>query len=172
MARSAREEKDERFEQPGVGFGTDSRGVSVGPSDRANEGRWTTESRPEFPRGNQARSRDTPNIPEDQITRRAELQQAIDLRIDDLIHGMTTARSLRDGAAAYKGNWRDVVLFVCVALFTLIWWNVPHTRTNWLLTFIVMTLVALVTAAYAFRGTMRTLRATIRRRNRQSSPST
>ena len=109
-------------------------------------------------------------IPEDQITRRAELQEAIDMRIDDLINGMTTARSLREGAAAYTGNWRDVVLFVCVALFTLIWWNVPHTRTNWLLTFIVLILVALVTAAYAFRGMTRTLRAMIRHRNRRSVP--
>ena len=105
-------------------------------------------------------------IPEEQVSRRAELQHAIDVRIDDLINAIATGRSLREEVSAYKGNWRDVVLFLCVALFTFIWWNVPHTRTNWLLTFIVLILVAAVTAGYAMRGTIRTLRVKMRRRNR------
>jgi len=84
-------------------------------------------------------------IPEEQVSRRAELQHAIDVRIDDLINAIATGRSLREEASGYKGNWRDVVLFLCVALFTFIWWNVPHSRTNWLLTFIVLIVVAAVT---------------------------
>ena len=50
-------------------------------------------------------------IPEDQVTRRTELQHTIDVRIDDLISAIATGRSLREEVAAYKGNWRDVVLF-------------------------------------------------------------
>ena len=109
-------------------------------------------------------------IPEDQVTRRTELQHTIDVRIDDLISAIATGRSLREEVAAYKGNWRDFVLFLCVTLFAFIWWNVPHSRTNWLLTFIVLILVAVVTAGYAMRGTIRSLRAKRRRRNRPPLP--
>lgn len=111
-------------------------------------------------------------IPEEQVSRRAELQHAIDVRIDDLIIAIATGRSLREQAEGYKGNWRDVVLFVCVALFAFIWWNVPHSKTNWLLIFIVLIVAAAVTAGYALRGTIRTVRANRRRRNRAplSSP--
>ena len=105
-------------------------------------------------------------IPEEQVTRRAELQQAIDVRIDDLITAIATGRSLREQAGGYKGNWRDVVLFLCVALFAFIWWNVPHSRTNWLLIFVVLIVAAGVTAGYAVRGSFRSLRARMRRRNR------
>ena len=109
-------------------------------------------------------------IPEDQVTRRTELQHTIDVRIDALISAIATGRSLREEVVAYKGNWRDVVLFLCVTLFAFIWWNVPHSRTNWLLTFIVLILVAVVTAGYAMRGTIRSLRAKRRRRNRPPLP--
>ena len=105
-------------------------------------------------------------IPEEQVVRRAELQHTIDVRIDDLIRAVRTSRSLREEVSAYKGNWRDVVLSLCVVLFTIIWWNVPHSKTNWLLTFIILLLVAAVTAAYAMRGMIRTLRAKMIRRRR------
>ena len=110
------------------------------------------------------------DIPEDQVARRTELQHTIDVRIDDLISAIATGRSLREEVAAYKGNWRDVVLFLCVTFCAFIWWNVPHSRTNWLLTFIVLILVAVVTAGYAMRGTIRSLRAKRRRRNRPPLP--
>ena len=92
------------------------------------------------------------------------------MRIDDLINAIATGRSLREEAAAYKGNWRDVVLFLCVTLFAVIWWNVPHSKTNWLPTFIVLILVAAITAGYAMRGMIRSLRAKRRRRNRPPLP--
>ncbi len=111
-------------------------------------------------------------IPEEQVARRAELQHTVDVRIDELINAIATGRSLREEASGYKGNWRDVVLFLCVALFTFIWWNVPHSRTNWLLTFIVLIVVAAVTAGYAMRGTIRSLRAKIRRRSHPPRAST
>jgi hypothetical protein len=63
---------------------------------------------------------------------RTELQHTIDVRIDDLINAIATGRALREEAAAYNGNWRDIVLFLCVTLIGYIWWNVPHSRTNWL----------------------------------------
>ena len=81
-------------------------------------------------------------IPEEQAARRAELQHTIDVRIDDLIHAIHRGRSLREGVSGYKRNWRDVVLFLCVVLFAVIWWNVPHSKPNWLPTFIVLILVA------------------------------
>ena len=93
-------------------------------------------------------------IPQEQAARRAELQHTIDVRIDDLIHAIHRGRSLREGVSAYRGNWRDVVLFVCVVLFAVIWWNVPHSRANWLLMFIVM------------RGMIRSLGQTMRRNRR------
>jgi anti-sigma-K factor RskA len=98
------------------------------------------------------------SIPEDQVARRAELQRTIDVRIDDLVAAMDRNRSLRDEATSYKGNWRDVVLFVCVVLFAVIWWNVPHSRTNWLATLIVLMALAAVTAIYAARGLIGSLR--------------
>jgi hypothetical protein len=108
-------------------------------------------------------------IPEDQTARRAELQRTIDLRIDDLISATDRSRSLREAASAYKGNWRDGVLFLCVVLFAVIWWNVPHSRTNWLPTFIVMILLALLSAVYAMRGLIRSLGPTMHRHEKAGS---
>jgi hypothetical protein len=100
-------------------------------------------------------------IPVEQTARRAELQRIIDVRIDDLINATDQSRSLREAASAYKGNWRDVVLVLCIVLFAVIWWNVPHSRTNWLPTFIVLVLLGVVIAAYAMRGLIRSLGNTL-----------
>jgi hypothetical protein len=98
-------------------------------------------------------------------TLRAELQRTIDVRIDDLINLIDRSHSLREEASAYKGNRRDVVLFVCVVLFAAIWWYVPHSRTNWLPTFIVLILLTAVTAACAVRGLIRSLSNTKRQQH-------
>jgi hypothetical protein len=103
-------------------------------------------------------------IPPEQTARRAELQRTIDVRIDDLI-AATDRRSLRQEASGYQGNWRDVVLFVCVVLFAVIWWNVSHSRTNWLPMFIVLILLAVVTAFYAARGFVMSVRRTVHPHN-------
>jgi hypothetical protein len=95
-------------------------------------------------------------VPVEQTARRAELQRTIDMRIDDLISATYRSRALREAASRYTGNWRDVVLFLFV-LFAVVWWNVPHSRTNWLPTFVVLILLAMVTAAYAARGLIRSL---------------
>ena len=72
-------------------------------------------------------------IPAEQVERRAELQRVIDIRIDDLIGAVDKNRELRQLAASYEGNWRDIVVFICAVLFTIVWWNVDHSRTNWVL---------------------------------------
>ena len=94
-------------------------------------------------------------IPEHQTERRAALQRIIDARIDDLVAATDRSRALRAAASAYQGNWRDVVLFICAVLFTIVWWNVNHHRANWLLMFILMIIVSLLAAVYAARGALR-----------------
>jgi anti-sigma-K factor RskA len=107
-------------------------------------------------------------IPPEQNSRRAELQRTIDERIDDLIAATDRNRVLRQQAGGYQGNWRDAVLCVCIVLFAVIWWNVAHSRTNWLPMFIVLILLAVVTAFYAVRGFIVSVRKTMHRRNQRS----
>ena len=104
-------------------------------------------------------------IPPEQTARRAELQRTIDARIDDLIAATDRNRALRQEASGYQGNWRDAVLCVCIVLFAVIWWNVSHSRTNWLPMFIVLILLAIVTGFYAARGFVMSVRKTMHRHN-------
>ena len=94
-------------------------------------------------------------LPPEAGTRRAELQRTIDARIDDLIDTADRTRAMRKAALSYQGNWRDVVLLVCVVLFTVIWWDVDHSRGSWLPMFVLLIILTIVTAAYAFRGVLR-----------------
>jgi hypothetical protein len=96
-------------------------------------------------------------IPPEQSGRRANLQRSINQRIDDLIATTEKSRSLREAALSYRGNWRDIVVFVCAILFSIIWWNVSHSRTNWLPTFVVMILLSIAAGIYAGRGVLRAL---------------
>lgn len=98
-------------------------------------------------------------LPPEQTERRAELQRVIDMRIDDIIAGIDKSRSMREIATSYQGNWRDIVLFLCGILFTIVWWNVPHGRTNWLLMFIVMVIASVLAGIYAARGIVRAVRS-------------
>jgi hypothetical protein len=104
-------------------------------------------------------------LPAEQTERRANLQRSIDQRIDDLIASSEKSRELREIAASYKGNWRDIVVFICAVLFTIIWWNVSHSRSNWLVMFILMILLMVVAGIYAGRGIWRALRSLIRHRD-------
>jgi hypothetical protein len=108
-------------------------------------------------------------IPADQVERRAELQRVIDVRIDDLIAGVDKSQSLREMALSYRGNWRDIVVFVCAILFTIVWWNVSHSRTNWLMMFIVMIVASIAAGLYASRGILRALRSIGRHRDAETS---
>jgi hypothetical protein len=102
-------------------------------------------------------------MPPEATSRRAELQRTIDARIDDLVDANDRSQSLRKAALTYRGNWRDVVLLLCVVLFTIIWWDVSHSRSNWLPMFVLLILLSVVTAAYAFRGAVRAAASFVRR---------
>ena len=110
-------------------------------------------------------------LPAEQTERRAELQRTIDERIDDLIASTERARELREIAASYKGNWRDIVVFICAILFTIIWWNVSHSRANWMLMFIVMIVLSVVAGIYAGRGVARAIKRLMRRERRRQTDS-
>ncbi|MGV0834774.1 hypothetical protein [Mycolicibacterium thermoresistibile] len=94
-------------------------------------------------------------IPADDVERRARLQASINQRIDDLVETTARSRALREAAASYGGNWRDIVLFVCAVLFTIVWWHVDHDRANWLVMFIVLIGFCVLTLLYAVRGVLR-----------------
>lgn len=104
-------------------------------------------------------------IPPDQVQRRAELQRVIDARIDDIVASVDKNREIRTLAASYSGNWRDIVVFVCTVLFAIVWWNVSHARSNWLVMFILLIILSVLAAIYAARGIFRGL-ATFRHSRR------
>ncbi|HPY23492.1 MAG: hypothetical protein QG655_876 [Actinomycetota bacterium] len=96
-------------------------------------------------------------IPPENARLRAELEASINRRIQDLIISTEKSRDLIQVAASYKGNWRDFVVFLCAVLFTLVWWNIPHERTNWLPMFIVLLVLSALVGFYACRGIIRAL---------------
>jgi hypothetical protein len=104
-------------------------------------------------------------LPPDDAARRADLQRTIDARIDDLVDAANRTRTLRRAALSYQGNWRDIVLFLCVLLFTVVWWDVDHHRSNWLVMFILLIVLSVVAAAYALRGVLRAASSFVRRRH-------
>lgn len=103
-------------------------------------------------------------LPPDGSKRRAELQRTIDERIDDLVEAADRGRALRSAALSYRGNWRDIVLLLCVLLFTVIWWDVSHSRSNWLPMFVLLIALCVVAAVYAFRGIGRSAGSLLHRR--------
>ena len=92
------------------------------------------------------------SLPAEKGELRAELSRTIDDRIYELVATIDRNRELLQAAGSYKGNWRDIVVFICALLFTLVWWNVPHSRTNWLVTFVVLVILSAVIGLYATRG--------------------
>jgi hypothetical protein len=105
-------------------------------------------------------------LPPEATTRRADLQRSIDARIDDLIDTADRNHALRRAALSYQGNWRDFVLFLCVLLFTVIWWDVSHSKPNWLLMFILLIVLSVIAAVYALRGVLRATGSFMRRRHK------
>ncbi|HUH71843.1 MAG TPA: hypothetical protein VLZ05_24980 [Mycobacterium sp.] len=110
-------------------------------------------------------------LPEDEIDRRAALRRSIANRIDDLVVANEKRRQLRAAAIVYEGNWRDIVLFLCTALFTGVWWQVDHGRANWLPLFIALILASVVTAGYALRGARRSMLKLIHRAASHPGPT-
>jgi hypothetical protein len=103
-------------------------------------------------------------LPPDAADRRAQLQRTIDERIDDLVEAADKSRALRNVALSYHGNWRDIVVLLCVLLFTVIWWDVNHSQSNWLPMFILLLLLCVVTGVYAFRGILSAAGSLLHRR--------
>lgn len=103
-------------------------------------------------------------LPPEDTDRRAELERSINERIDDLVDASDRNRALRQAALSYRGNWRDIVLLLCVLLFTVIWWDVNHSRSNWLPMFVLLIILSVVTAAYAFRGVLRAATSFVHKR--------
>ena len=96
-------------------------------------------------------------IPDDQPELKARLKASIDERIADLIAATEKSREIRQLASSYQGNWRDFVVFICAVLFTIIWWNVSHSRSNWLIMFIVLIVLSILAGLYAARGIFRAI---------------
>ena len=105
-------------------------------------------------------------IPDDQSDLKVRLKASIDERINDLISATEKSRAIREAAISYSGNWRDIVVFICAVLFTIIWWNVSHSRSNWLVMFIVMIILSVVAAIYAGRGLARAISNFLHRNDR------
>src|SRR3984885_15633585 len=101
-------------------------------------------------------------LPEIEAARREALRRSINDRIDELIVAENKARQLRATASSYEGSWRDIVLFACTVLFSIVWWSVDHHRDSWLPVFITTIARSVVAAGYAFRGVRRVV--TVRRR--------
>jgi hypothetical protein len=106
-------------------------------------------------------------IPDDRPELKARLKASIDERINDLIVASEKSRELRQLAASYQGNWRDIVVFICALLFTFIWWNVSHSRSNWLVMFIAMVVLSVAAGIYAGRGLLRAVNTFLHRRDRE-----
>ena len=102
-------------------------------------------------------------LPVEDVELRARLKASIDQRIGELITAGDRTRELREAAMSYRGNWRDIVVFVCAVLFTIIWWNVSHSRTNWLTMFVVMIVVSVAAGVYAGRGALRAISTFVHR---------
>ncbi|MBP2453027.1 hypothetical protein [Mycolicibacterium lutetiense] len=102
-------------------------------------------------------------LPAEDVERKARLKASIDERIDGLIDASDRSREIREAAMSYRGNWRDIVVFVCAVLFTIIWWNVSHSRSNWLVMFIAMIVVSVAAGIYAGRGVVRAVNSFLHR---------
>lgn len=98
------------------------------------------------------------SLPEDSVEVRKELKRTIDERTTELIASIDRNRELRMTATSYKGDWRAIVVFLCAGLFTVVWWNVPHSRSNWMITFVVLVGVSVIIGLYAARGVAHVIR--------------
>jgi hypothetical protein len=107
-------------------------------------------------------------ISDDQPELKQRLAESINLRISDLIAATEKSRALRDAAFSYRGNWRDIVAFVCALLFTFIWWNVKHSRPHWMLTFVVLIVLCILTAFFALRGVLSAFQTVVANRRRST----
>ena len=97
-------------------------------------------------------------IPEDQVTRRAALEQVIAQHIDALVVAIEKSRQLQHRTSYFTENWRDLVLVLTSVLFTVVAWHADHHRPVWLPIIIAAILMSVVTALYVLRGFLRHVR--------------
>jgi hypothetical protein len=99
-------------------------------------------------------------IPEDQVDRRAALQRSIGDHIDDLLVAYEKSREFQRKTRYFtdRGHWRDIVLFVTTVLFAVIIWHADHHRPVWLPLLIATIVMSVLTAVYAVRGFLASLR--------------
>ncbi|MCX8561471.1 hypothetical protein OS122_11310 [Mycolicibacterium mucogenicum] len=106
-------------------------------------------------------------IPAEQAERRAELQRTIDMRIDEVIAAVDRSRQLKSTAIGYafnrEGRLRDILVFIMAVLFTIIWWNLKHSRTGWLPMFIALIVFTALAGWYALRGIVRAFSSVLHR---------
>ena len=109
-------------------------------------------------------------IPEEQTERRAELQRTIDMRIDEVIAAVDRSRQLKSTAIGYafnrEGRLRDILVFILAVLFSIIWWNLKHSRTGWLPMFIALLVFTALSGWYALRGIIRAFASVLRRKQK------
>jgi len=103
-------------------------------------------------------------LPPEQVVRRAALQHAVENHIDELVAATEQSLILRRRTRSLleAGKWRDLALFFCVVFFAMIVWEADHERPHWLPTFIAVMLLSVVTAIFALRGFVRSIRAVLR----------
>jgi hypothetical protein len=108
-------------------------------------------------------------LPPELEDRRAVIVEAVAVRLDYMISAGEKTRDLWETARSYRGNWRDVVLVGCVVLFAFIWWQVDHSKPNWLPTFVVLILLGVLTTLYAVRGVVRGIRDAAASRSKRTT---
>ena len=68
-------------------------------------------------------------------------------------------------AVSYRGDVRDFMLFFCTVLFTGVWLGVDHHQGSWLPMFVVLIVVSVWTAWYAFRSVRNSVLRFVRRKD-------
>jgi len=99
-------------------------------------------------------------IPEDQVTRRATLEQVIAVHIDALLVAIEKSRQLKQRTSYLTEHWRDLVLFLTTVLFAVVAWHADHHRPVWLPLFIASILLSVVTALSVVHSFRRHVRPT------------
>jgi membrane protein YdbS with pleckstrin-like domain len=71
---------------------------------------------------------------------------------------------------AEVSNWRDLALFLTAVLFVVIAWYADHDKWHWLPLFVAVSLIAAVTAFFALRGFVRSIRTAHQQHNQREHP--
>ena len=111
-------------------------------------------------------------LPQDQVIRRAALERTIANHLDDLVVANEKALSLKTKTryVTEAANWRDLMLFLTAVLFVVIAWYADHHKWHWLPLFVAVSLMAVVTAFFALRGFVSSIRTALHEHNQREHP--